>query len=531
MKRILNIKIWLPLAMLTLFTACGNKYLDTDMSIAVETSDAYKSADDVASGVVGIYSQMLSGNLWGRNIVIIPSIMCDFEGTRWSSNAHLDSYEMWTFNDASSEIANLWGDLYTMADRSVRVINGGQEVLASGVIKGSSAASDTKKIYYAMGEAYALKALAHFYLVNLFAKHYDPATAATDLGIILIGDAPYPVKGATFTRSTVQQTYDLIHKDLDTALRYLAQNGPGYGGNENHASSRFYMNYTAVQALKAKVYMYQGNYENTISYALQVANNPAYKITRDGDTATFKKMYGNMGTPANEDLFTLRIDEQSQIGATDIQTYYTTYGGRIYKNVMDSAQPNGLPRLTTPDMRYTVLLVPDFSTLADSRNRDSYSALYTNKYPDVAHRNNVRIISLPEIYCMLAEAYVRTNNEAKAKEYIFPIANRNAKAYPSDTAIHPADLLNFIKWQTNFESIAEGRRFYDLRRWGVADHGRIPATAPYEESANVYLIRNNDRFAKVLFPKPFDLYSYALPIPQTEVNASGIPQNPRINPF
>ncbi len=60
-------------------------------------------------------------------------------------------------------------------------------------------------------EALVGRAFDHLVLVNVYAKHYDAATAATEPGIpvALIGDI-----SAKFVRNTVQETYDQIIKDL-----------------------------------------------------------------------------------------------------------------------------------------------------------------------------------------------------------------------------------------------------------------------------------------------------------------------------
>ena len=63
------------------------------------------------------------------------------------------------------------------------------------------------------GEALLARAYAHFMLVNLFAKHYDPNTATSDLGI------PYVTTPETefikeYNRASVARVYDLVEQDM-----------------------------------------------------------------------------------------------------------------------------------------------------------------------------------------------------------------------------------------------------------------------------------------------------------------------------
>ncbi|RZK66767.1 MAG: RagB/SusD family nutrient uptake outer membrane protein, partial [Pedobacter sp.] len=71
------------------------------------------------------------------------------------------------------------------------------------------------------GEALVARAYAHFMLVTLFAKTYEPGGANTSPGI------PYVLAPETkviqpYSRGTVQSTYDLIQKDLEEGLPLLA---------------------------------------------------------------------------------------------------------------------------------------------------------------------------------------------------------------------------------------------------------------------------------------------------------------------
>jgi len=74
------------------------------------------------------------------------------------------------------------------------------------------------------GEALIIRAYNHFMLVNLFAKHYSPATAASDLGV------PYATEPENklivdYPRLTVKEVYDKIENDLKEGIAWIEKAG------------------------------------------------------------------------------------------------------------------------------------------------------------------------------------------------------------------------------------------------------------------------------------------------------------------
>ena len=67
------------------------------------------------------------------------------------------------------------------------------------------------------GEALLCRAYNHFMLVNVFAQHYNPAFAATDMGVAYVTEPEKEVFGH-YERVSVKDTYDRIRKDLEEGL-------------------------------------------------------------------------------------------------------------------------------------------------------------------------------------------------------------------------------------------------------------------------------------------------------------------------
>lgn len=117
------------------------------------------------------------------------------------------------------------------------------------------------------GEALVARAYAHFMLVNLWGKHYDPATAATDLGV------PYvtrPEKEALvlYDRNTVQEVYDLVEKDLKEGLPLISDGA--------YDAPKYHFNRAAAHAFAARYYTWRGNaWDSVIYHATEVLGTGA----------------------------------------------------------------------------------------------------------------------------------------------------------------------------------------------------------------------------------------------------------------
>lgn len=84
------------------------------------------------------------------------------------------------------------------------------------LLKVDEAVGDREMAARLKAEAYVLRAYFHYLLVNVYAKAYDPATAATDGGV------PYAreddVLAVPNRKRSVQEVYDFILEDLEAAF-------------------------------------------------------------------------------------------------------------------------------------------------------------------------------------------------------------------------------------------------------------------------------------------------------------------------
>ncbi len=112
------------------------------------------------------------------------------------------------------------------------------------------------------GEALLTRAYGHFMLVNLFAKHYDPQSASTDLGIPYV-TAPETEFIQTYRRATVQEVYDQVERDMLEGLELV--NGSFYRN-----SGKYHFTRPAALAFASRFYLFKYDFESCIFYSSEL---------------------------------------------------------------------------------------------------------------------------------------------------------------------------------------------------------------------------------------------------------------------
>ena len=296
-------------------------------------------------------------------------------------------------------------------------------------------------------EAFLGRAMEHLQLVNVYAQHYDAATAATEPGvpIALIADI-----NAKFTRNTVKEVYDQIISDANAAITDLP---------EKHKLTKFRACKAGGYALLARTYLFMGDYVNAQKYAdLEISlqgeltdmNN--YKITIPGP---FPNVPG------------------APLGWTDIpdaqnnpETIVARHFLRPFGLGMDvCASPELSALFTNDDKRWTLYYAdgwppaPPFNYMSRYQVKLFLRGDYYNNY-----------LSVPEMYLTRAECYARANNLGKALDDVNKLrANRiTPAAYkvftPADFNNDGEKVLRFVLEERRRELAFTGMRVIDLKR-------------------------------------------------------------------
>lgn len=337
---------------------------------------------------------------------------------------------------------------------------------------------------YVEGAARFHRAFAYFSLVNLYAKHYDKNTAGADLGVPLVLEAnPNTSTG----RATVQQVYDLILADLDKAKKLLTKEKPEYS---------FRPNQTAVYALLARIYLYQGEYK----LCMEAANTARKQCNAPSDYNQYELEdvnpdFGIAGYPYN------RWEE------ADIICYKGEgYGSNEEEDYNLSDDLIALFDKDT-DLRWKLFITtyPMFGDEPEGDTPRTVAFLFPNN----------RGLNVGELYLTEAEACIRESNIDDALFLLNEVARKRhvAGTYTDETERDPGKLLKLILDERRRECIQKGIRWFDLKR--LSKDSRFAKTITHTLYGETYTLTPNDNH-------------YVLPIPLSAIGHNPlIEQNPR----
>lgn len=278
-------------------------------------------------------------------------------------------------------------------------------------------------------EALVHRADTYLHLVNNYAKPYDAATAATDLGVPLILE---PTISQSLSRATVKAVYDQIIADLTRALPALPETqlynllpsaASGYGE-------------------LARTYLYMNDYVNAAKYA-----DEALKLR-----STINDL--SVLTSVTTTNYPRRIaDPEILLSKQPLD------GTKAYTPTAFKLSDEFLAVLGTQDQRYALFTVPA-STLSAS-----YTGRYSYKERVIGETRNEGP-SVPEMVLIKAEAFARAGDAANAMLWVnkLRVKRFTASAYVPMTASSGDDALVKVIDERRREFFGIALRWWDMRR-------------------------------------------------------------------
>lgn len=177
---------------LALLSSCD---LDKFPSANISQDTSWQSISDARNFRYGIYSylQVVSGGIH----TYAADYQSDLFNMTVSSGNRGGDLHRWDFNNSQYDIEDIWQYNYTQINNCNNIINNIDHITVADETE-QAEANNIK------GEAYLMRAMAYHTLVLHFAKDYEPASAATDLGLPLVkvGDP-----NGKPSRATLEDTY------------------------------------------------------------------------------------------------------------------------------------------------------------------------------------------------------------------------------------------------------------------------------------------------------------------------------------
>ena len=303
-------------------------------------------------------------------------------------------------------------------------------------------------------EALASRAWLYFQFINFYGKPYVAGTAASDLGFPIIKTADITATG--FTRNSVQEVYDFIISDFNTAIAGLPLQNP-------IGPTRF--NKAAAEGMLGKVYLYMGkNAEALTLFNAAFTDNAAES------------------TPAR--LYNYNVEFATGGKFLPITTSGPTNSpGLNYNDVTESILAktfdNGNNLANNFNSNYLVLTPQAAALFSPSDLRlKFYKAQFANFVVNPSGRLSKYAVKfskcglqISELYLLRAECKTRLNDLAGAEADVETLRNDRMPAasatVPAAIAGNQVALLSFIMDERTREFAMEGYRFFDMRRLSV----------------------------------------------------------------
>lgn len=339
-------------------------------------------------------------------------------------------------------------------------------------VPGAAGDEDTKNQLYA--EAKVHRAFSYLKLVNIYAKQYDAATAATDLGL------PMRLKAeleGSLSRGSVQDVYDLILEDLNEAYDFLPDT-PEELWRPSKASA---------SALLARTYLIMGDFTNALKYADMSLG--LYTYLDDYNSFPAHSWYAGLLSTGKRYL-----NQEQILLKKPTSDYHLTYPSQEFMDLFDQ----------TNDLRFTGKLDYEWSLPG--------TKLYYYYYGNTGAAYG---LTVPEMILTRAECYARAGNTTDAMDDVNLLRkNRIATAAYADlTAANATEALTIVKEERRRELAFMGIRFSDIRRYNAYDN------------ANISIVHTIDGENFTLAPGD---NKWALPFARKYINKNPeIEQNPR----
>lgn len=486
-----KIAILLPLV----FASCSD-LLDKYPHNSVGEEDAIESVHDANTALVGIYAEVMSG-YWGQDAILLGDIMTDACYPTKNFTGY-NRFQSFNFSSSDSEVRTLWLSLYSVINNANLIIN-----KIDGVSGGTPKEKNEIK-----GQTLALRAIAYMELTKWFSPAFSIDSTGLGVPIILSRD-----NEARPLRSSLIDTYNQVEADL-LAAEKLLENKKGVGEQDVK-----YISLWSVKSLLARFYLYRASYEKAAGYASQVISSNKFLLCTS--TESLKSM--------------LRDDKGSEL-IFEVAYTKTSYGRNLnapyYDKSINPPKVNYIPSMRLTKLYQTFgpansakfgeedIRFRDGSFFIKGTANGRFEGRFCYKYPgNPALKDNAnmpKIIRLPELYLIRAEAYSYLGKDADALADYNTLRKTRIESYVNETSLKGQALKDEIFNERMRELCFEGFYWFDLKRAGKGF-----AKSPAEEElayidvsgAHVSVAANSHR--------------WVLPIPLDELNGNpNIQKNP-----
>ena len=441
---------------------CGvgcSSFLDVQPKDKQSEKQLFATRGGFYTAVNGIYNKMASPALYGKNL---SYELVDVISKRYAplqSNTYLTALSTFDYTEASVQtgLSNTWTEAYNT-------------ILNCNVVLDNLEKSDGVLLpaEYRMlkGEMLALRAFLHFDMLRLFGPVYK---LHPEMESIPYNESSRVSALPLLTADSV--LHEKILRDLDEAERMLVDSDPVIEGGRMASQEgdedvylryrQLRMNYYAVLALKARVYLYAGEEAKALAVARELLTDS--KVDEYFPAVDPNKLLANQDNPdrvfSTEVLAGIYVKDRADIHTT----YFSSeQAGTNYLHPRKNYVNANLFAEETQDYRFQSCW-----RTASNENEGGYDFI---KYEEIAKPTQageteyfyavfMSLIRLSEVYYIAAEC-----EPVLADKYEWLNKMRERRGLSALTVVSDEDFMKRLRMEYLREFMGEGQIFFMYKR-------------------------------------------------------------------
>ncbi|MCY7349186.1 MAG: RagB/SusD family nutrient uptake outer membrane protein [Cytophagaceae bacterium] len=456
-------------------TGCREEELELGPYNSITLDQVFNTQTDFQNAVNGMYAGFLGASYYGGDFIIVPDLLADNLIINQRGRLTNRTFSEWIYSGEST--SGLFFSAYGVIRRANAVLENIDKLPAG-------APRDNFR-----GEALAVRALAHFDLLRMYAKAYTTASAA-DLGVPYVTSTDPTLKPS---REPVKTGYDKVRDDLIEAEKLIATaNGVGR------------LSRAGVNGLLARLYLYRAEWQAAVDAATKT-------LTASPGIGTIQE-FPSIFRDATENgvLFKIRVVDKDAI-SVGVNYSQASANGIRSEYVIDY---DLFTKYAANDVRKTA----GISTSAFSGTPYNHIAKYLGRPVGNANVVDPKVLRTAEVLITRAEALAQLGKDPEALADLNRLRQNRYTAFDATKAIETGpDLKLVIDLERRLELAFEGHRFFDLKRKNLS----VVRVVKYGDRAD----GTGVTYVKGTIPAGDPRFQ--LPIPQAEINANpNVVQNP-----
>ena len=429
-------------ALLPLLLSSCNDWLDVQPRSQVEDTELFETESGYKEALAGVYSSMLSSSTYGKELTYGFLDVLAYEWDFYYASQYDDAT---AFNYDAAFPTNYIRGIWTNSYNGIANVN---NLIAHIDDKPQLFSADNHDVI--KGEALALRAFLHFDLLRCFGVSYavNPDQPSIPYSTAL----SYRV----FPQLKVSEVAQAVLNDLLAAETLLKGADPIVTGrtitesidNGYLINRQLHLNYYAVKAVEARVYMWMGKYDEALAAANEVINSGQFEWAT---VANLQAGYDRC--LATEHLFALNNLTLKADIADEFFSDNSPYSFAITRDRLLDYFDNA-----TQDYRFTFLFKAGSATHANNRYLTKFDETSNG---DAYYNFKMPLIRLPEMWLIRSEVEYRKGDTDAAKDAINTL--RLARNLPALNELPEDYYLELIR-EYRREFLAEGQLFFLYKR-------------------------------------------------------------------